>query len=82
MSVCQRRLDLRIPCGLFVATFPIARRVWDISRHRSLDPSNHSDGSAAALRRRFGERLLLIRGAQASFTDQEEKGRFDFGGGG
>ena len=30
-----------------------------MSRHRRFDPSNNLDGSTAALRRRFGERLLL-----------------------
>jgi len=32
---------------------------WGMSRHWRLDPRNHRVGSTVAVRRRFGERLLL-----------------------
>ena len=35
-----------------------------MSRHRRFDPSNNLDGSTAALRKRFGERLLLALSCQ------------------
>jgi len=35
-----------------------------MSRHRRFDPSNNLDGSTAALRKRFGERLLLALKSQ------------------